>query len=168
MIDTLDMLESGRVKRFHTQFTVGQQDVAQHVYQVLWFVYALAGERPSHALMLHALAHDGGEVETGDMPGHTKLALGLTKEMDALEDKFLQNLGVHLPPLTEQDAALLKLADVLSGLHFSWKEVKRRGNLEMQECYVNYLRYATEMTRDGRLMQSAAAIGKTIIGEMTT
>jgi len=104
--------DGGAVKRMHTVRTHNPQSVAEHSYGVAWLVWALSDEAPSANLLMAALAHDVPEVEVGDIPSPTKRVLG-GSAMQSLEDKAMLDHNIPVFELTEQEALILKVADML-------------------------------------------------------
>lgn len=137
------LLELGQTQRWHTEIgnTVKTQDVAQHVYNIMWLVYVLTEGHPSSDLLLAAMMHDSGERFSGDVPSPAKRKMGLGDIFDKYEEsKLREELGVELPKLYEQDAQVLKMADVLDGCFFCMREAEL-GNRRIRKCYFNFLVY---------------------------
>ncbi len=113
-----DILDAGRVRRFHTVPSHPQQTVAEHSWgatMILLYIYPGA----TSACIVHMLSHDIGERATGDVPAHAKWNnQGLRDALHNVEQKELGRLGFDPTglPLSEQAAA--KCADLLDLLIF--------------------------------------------------
>lgn len=137
----LRMIErSARVRRYHTEPVTHFQNVGEHTYGVMWFVYLLTDGQPSRDLLLAAMMHDAPEFDTGDIPAPTKRLGDLKVVFDALEDSVMDGLHLKMPAITDTEARTLKLADCLEGALFCSWEV-RRGNLELLGSLRNYIKY---------------------------
>jgi 5'-deoxynucleotidase YfbR-like HD superfamily hydrolase len=140
-----DRLRAGGTQRYHTNAAemLKTQDVAQHVYGVMWLVTSIMFNRPSAALLLAALAHDAGERWTGDVPSPAKRRIpGVKEAFDAAE---IEEVAVHCdfltPKLTETEAAVLDLADALDGAFLCAKEATM-GNRLIRKTFANFINYA--------------------------
>jgi 5'-deoxynucleotidase YfbR-like HD superfamily hydrolase len=140
-------LQFGQTQRYHTQALIKPQDVGQHSFNVAWFCWLLTEGRPSVDLIMSALAHDGGERLTGDMPAPTKMAVpGLGKAMDEMEREFTARAGWSAPELNPYEQRVLKFADVLDGAFYCLRELRMGNRLMVEPAAgdqpgVNYLRY---------------------------
>ncbi len=141
------LVQSGGTMRFHTHAgqLIKTQDVAQHSYGVFWFVYALTGGRASAALLVNAMAHDAGERWIGDVPAPTKRQIpGLGSELARMEAEALEKkTWFRAPELTEEEAAVLKLADCFDGAEFCARE-SRMGNPQARGMFANFIEYIDE------------------------
>lgn len=143
----------GQTQRYHTEVMLRTQDVGQHSFNVAWFCYILTGGAPTAALLIQALAHDAGERRTGDVPAPTKLALRLNSMLDEAERAHLVahhfDLGAH--PLTEEEAATLKLADSLEGGFYCLREALLGNRMvlsrEYNGCARTYLEYIERLIK---------------------
>jgi 5'-deoxynucleotidase YfbR-like HD superfamily hydrolase len=139
--DRLHMIErSARVRRYHTEPVLHQQNVGEHTYGVMWIVYLLTDGQPSRDLLLAAMMHDAPEFYTGDIPAPTKRLGDIKAVFDAIEDSVMDDLQLEMPTLTDAETRTLKLADCLEGALFCSWEV-RRGNLELLDSLRNYIKY---------------------------
>lgn len=142
-----NMLRAGGTQRFHTWSAelIKTQDVAQHVYGLMWLVVALTRGTASRDLLLATLFHDGGERWVGDMPGPMKRLLpGLRDSLDTAEADALQaRCGVAAPELSAFDSSTLDLADALDGVFYCSREVAL-GNRRIGAVFANYIDYASE------------------------
>lgn len=145
--NVVGLLQLGQTKRWHTQTVLKEQTVAQHVYNMMWLVYAMTEGRPSQALLLATLQHDAGEQVTGDMPGHTKRNVpGLDEAMDKLESDYLDALGVDISVperLGDEEAKVLALADCMEGWLYALKEFGL-GNTELRYAAIRYKAFTTQ------------------------
>jgi len=138
------IMAGGAVQRFHTMRTIHPQNVAEHSFGVAWLVYLLTGGKPSAALLLAALGHDLAEHVTGDLPAPAKRALGLGPQFAAAEDAAASAAGLLLPPLTDDEAKVLKLADTLELVLYCQRELAM-GNSRMREIALRGIEYAHEL-----------------------
>lgn len=145
-VDALrNRLRAGGTQRYHTNTAemLKTQDVAQHVYGVMWLVTSIMFNRPSAALLLAALAHDAGERWTGDVPSPAKRRIPGVKE--AFDEAEVEELAIHCdfraPALSEVESAVLDLADALDGAFFCSKE-SEMGNRRIRKTFANFIDYA--------------------------
>ena len=132
---------SARVVRWHTEPVIHRQSVGEHTYSVMQLILLLTQGQASAALLAAALMHDTPERKFGDVPGPTKRLTGLKRKFDELEAGFMEELGLTLPTqITQEEAEILKMADMLEGGMFCAFEL-RRGNRDIQEGFYNYLTY---------------------------
>ena len=139
---------SARVRRYHTEPVIHQQNVGEHTYGVMWFILLMV-DNPSAALLTAALMHDTPEYAVGDVPSPTKKAPVIKQALDQLEDEVLERLLWKLPVISDAEARYLKLADLLEGAAFCLSEW-RRGNRDISPALGNYLRYIATMHPDGK------------------
>ena len=139
---------SARVRRYHTEPVIHQQNVGEHTYGVMWFILLMV-DNPSAALLTAALMHDVAEYAVGDVPSPTKKAPIIKLAFDQLEDKALERLLWKLPVISDVEARYLKLADLLEGAAFCLSEL-RRGNRDIETALGNYLRYIASMHPEGK------------------
>lgn len=139
---------SARVRRYHTEPVLHQQNVGEHTYGVMWFILLMV-DNPSAALLTAALMHDTPEYAVGDVPSPTKKAPVIKQAFDQLEDEVLERLLWKLPSITDTEARYLKLADLLEGAAFCLSEL-RRGNRDITTALGNYLRYIATMHPEGK------------------
>lgn len=115
------------VKRWHMIDTTRAQTLAEHTANVSLLAYTIAYtigyptfSHPSMIAMI-ALFHDLGETVIGDIPTHTKQALGpARKHVDALESAVLPQMfsygDVSSPP--RPWGLLVKVCDLADGIRF--------------------------------------------------
>lgn len=140
---------SALVRRYHIHAPILNQNVGEHTYGVMCYVWLLSrmrGQtRPSAALLTAALFHDTAEYKTGDIPAPTKRgSLEIKRFFDNFEAKVLSDLGIEYPELTAAEEHMLKLADTLEGLVYCQREVKA-GNHLMRDAFDNYKNYALSL-----------------------
>ncbi len=113
-----DILDAGRVRRFHTVPSHPHQTVAEHswgVVMILLYIYPGA----TAAAIVHALSHDIGERATGDVPAHAKWRnQDLKDALHDVEQKELCRLGFDATGLPLSEQAAVKCADLLDLLLF--------------------------------------------------
>lgn len=160
--EMLDPRQAGGVRRYHTWPISREQTIADHSWNVARLLLAWDAQAPRH-LLVHALFHDIGERITGDAPYPIKAQNpALKKEMDRLEyDGHLAMCGPWGVPapvgLSEAEAALFKLADLVDMWEYALDEIAR-GNL--------HLRLVLERTQAAvfeRLNDANSFIDKSII-----
>lgn len=126
----LTTLESGLVSRYHAAPSVPPQSVAAHSWGVAMLLVHIVGDPKllSKELLLEALAHDTGEIFTGDIPFSFKRARPELREILHEEETKAREIYtlVTAQTLTEREQALLKIADTLEGL--IWTRTQERGN----------------------------------------
>lgn len=123
---------AGTVTRWHVVPTLHGQLVAEHSWNVVRIVLAIWPDAPRE-LILEALFHDCGEVETGDPPSTLKNRDSrLAPIYKEIENEV--RLGMSLPwglpapvKLLPSEAIILKLADLMEMLEFALYE-HRLGN----------------------------------------
>ena len=122
-LDRLHLLrDAGAVTRFHTS-RIRAQRLSEHSHGVVELILAVRPDASS-ALLIAALRHDVYELFTGDMPATTKwanpeLAYALSKVEGALDaDHQL------VPKLEEADQLLLKWADMMELVLYTFEELK--------------------------------------------
>lgn len=149
MVERLKAVErSARVRRYHTEPVIHQQNVGEHTYGVMWFILLMV-DNPSAALLTAALMHDTPEYVVGDVPSPTKKAPVIKQAFDQLEDEVLERLLWKLPVISDVEARYLKLADLLEGAAFCLSEL-RRGNRDIETALGNYLHYIASMHPEGK------------------
>ena len=99
---------SARVRRYHTEPVIHQQNVGEHTYGVMWFILLMV-DSPSANLLKAALMHDTAEYAVGDVPSHTKKTPVIKQAFDQLEDEMLERLLWKLPDITDVEARFLKV-----------------------------------------------------------
>lgn len=134
---------AGRVGRYHTQFMIKPENVAEHTFGLMNLLVIMTGGQLTAKLLMAAMAHDMGEYVTGDVPSPSKRAMGVEAKdaFSLMEDQAM--LEIHpdgLWDLSEWEYKLLKTADNLDGL-LKCIEETRMGNYTMQECGENYAAY---------------------------
>jgi 5'-deoxynucleotidase YfbR-like HD superfamily hydrolase len=152
-LSTLAFLRrSGQVRRYHTERTLVDQDVAQHSYCVAWLCYILTDGHPSRDLLLAALAHDAAEHALGDIPSPTKRMLGIRDRVDAHEAAAMRHHGVFMPDLSVEDDHILKMADALDGVLYCLHE-RQLGNTTLKQTFQNYCAYVGQLDPTGAALQ---------------
>lgn len=131
-----DLLQAGRVARFHTLPGGLPQSTAEHSGRVALLCFLLTNGRPSVKLLWYAITHDLAEALTGDVPAPAKWAnLALGPALAEVESRVEQAWSLpsleDLPP-SEQDT--FKLADCLDGM-FTCVQARRQGNHEVGLVY---------------------------------
>jgi len=107
-LETLSkVMDSGDIKRYHTLPTVGEQTNATHSWGVAVIATYLHPDLNARVL-LKALMHDVGEIETGDIPAPVKWENPeLKKQLSVLEARVAKNLEIEYN-LTEYEQRIFK------------------------------------------------------------
>lgn len=149
MRESLDFIISGsEVTRYHTVTTLVKETVGHHSHGVALLTTLLA-PTASRSLLLAALCHDLAEHLTGDIPSPAKRELGVGDRIDELEARLMKSAGIEMPDLSDEEARILKLADIAQGALFCAREISM-GNTRMQLVFDRYMNYANEMILIGR------------------
>ena len=113
------ILEAGRVQRFHATPRVLSQTVGEHVYGVV-ALGAYIRLNPSPDFLVACLLHDAAELHTGDIPFTAKRGCfqSLKHQMESAEQAVLAEYMWPMPALNKQEELILKLADMLEGLRY--------------------------------------------------
>lgn len=129
---------AGRVVRYHGQYLIRPENIAEHTFGVLNILAIMTGGQISAALMLNALFHDGGEYISGDMFSPIKRSVpGLRDACNALEKEGTDATIGPLPTLSDWEHKILKVADNLDGL-FKCIEERDMGNYTIGEGYSDF------------------------------
>mgnify|MGYP001821227318 CR=1 FL=1 len=136
-----EVLEAGRVMRYHAAPIDKKQSVAEHSWGVAVCILKLWPDTGKD-LLLHAILHDIAEVYTGDVPAPVKKASSAVKNMfDSLEEDALEMMEVDLPVLNSVEQRRLKIADCLEGMKYCERRIQA-GDLAavpVRDRYVVYL-----------------------------
>lgn len=143
MKDFTTLYQSGAVKRWHTRFTLKEQDVAAHSWGVAMIV-AYVEPEASAALLKAALVHDCAEISTGDVPypvkrDHEPLRTELSKVEGAFEDEHEISYQ-----LTDHELHILKWADMMELLLWTKRELLL-GNNSIMSAQLTAIRVLMEM-----------------------
>tara|TARA_Y100000310_G_scaffold315600_1_gene366343 strand:+ start:2988 stop:3488 length:501 start_codon:yes stop_codon:yes gene_type:complete len=158
-LDTLcKVMNSGDVKRYHTLPTIGEQTNATHSWGVA-VIATYLHPNLSAKILLKALMHDVGEIETGDIPAPVKWENPeLKKQLHLLEEKVAKNLEIDYE-LTEYEQTIFKQADMFELLFFCVKQ-RRLGNRHINHVFSN----GVEKLSDGNLNEQ----GNKLLGFLLT
>lgn len=144
MKDTLEFTQAGAdVKRYHTLLTLQSETVGHHSHGVA-MLCLLLDPQASRRLLIAALTHDLAEHVTGDIPSPAKREYGIGDQVNELEQRLLNSVGLGVPMLYHYEARTLKLADILQGMLFCARELSL-GNRRMRAVFNNYVSYAEAM-----------------------
>lgn len=136
----LNCLEAGGVERFHAEPQVRCQTVGLHTYGVCAILIAMGCllEPEDRWLMGAAILHDAPERWTGDMPFPVKRSSAAIKTMmDTMDTAVSMDKLFPITRLSHRQETLLKLADMLEGLHWclSGNEHRGRARIEVSEVW---------------------------------
>lgn len=118
---------AGDVKRWHVVTTNRQQTVAEHSWNVARILLAIWPDCPRE-VVIEALFHDCGEIETGDPPSTLKNRddrLGPVYKQIENDVRLSMCLPWGLPPPHEMygyEKQVLRMADMIEMLEFSLRE----------------------------------------------
>jgi len=107
----LEMLEAGKVKRYHTLTTLKTQTLSQHCFRMLQLAYFITENNVSKELANEILFHDHEEYEIGDIPA-SFCNTAITKQKKIQEVSFKKSRGLYLE-LSMVDEGLLHCLDSL-------------------------------------------------------
>jgi len=112
-----DVLESGRVTRFHAVPGVSSQEISSHSWGVMMFVLYINPEA-SRNLLIAASLHDCAEIWTGDVPFHVKKHgdPAIKEALDKEEDRWFSERSIDIPILIDSEKFLLKISDCFEGM----------------------------------------------------
>lgn len=138
----------GYSKRFHTVDTIKHQEIANHSFGVAWFCELITEGAASKQLIMAALTHDLAEHIVGDIPSPAKRVLGIRDMYEKFEmDQLKANDLAQYMDLHSEEAAILKLADMLEGCMYCIRE-RRLGNRNVEICFNRFYTYANEVARE--------------------
>ena len=138
---------AGRVTRYHTQYMVKPENVAEHTFNILNLLYIMTSGKVSYRLITAALNHDQGEYISGDIPSPVKRGFDndARRAVDALEEGAIKVIHPYFEEqMTAEEAWMLKLADQLDGVIKCTEEVQL-GNRSMVPCGDNYRAYIEDV-----------------------
>jgi len=152
------IMNSGDIKRYHTLTTIGEQTNATHSWGVAVIATYLHPNLNARVL-LKALMHDVGEIDTGDIPAPVKWQNPeFKKQLSALENKVVKDLKIDYD-LTEYERTIFKQADMFELLFFCVKQ-RRLGNCHLNQVFSNGI----EKLSDGNLNER----GNKLLGFLLT
>lgn len=141
--------------RYHAQPDIACQSVAEHSWGVAMLMMMFYPNATAN-MMKAAIAHDCGEAHVGDVPSPTKNARPEIREMfHALEAQKMLEMGFDYEvSLSPTELAALKLCDVLEGLWYTARQVRR--TREGMECLINWWEYLHTLKPSARQLKFAA------------
>ena len=138
-----ELYDAGCVQRFHTLRTIQQHTIAHHSWGVALILLKITN--PSAQLLAAAAYHDLAESITGDVPATAKWAYPeLTSAIKLAEDEFDAHHGL-IVDLTDEEAELLKWADMLELIMFARSEMDL-GNKTMRDVFKRGIKYLYDRT----------------------
>ena len=136
------LMRAYNVKRYHTADVPEIQTVGDHTARVALLTVYLTG---GNHLVWPALLHDGAEDEVGDVNAHAKRKYPyLNEAVDHAEATAFAEIGLRMPDLTEEDEAILKVADKLDLVLFGMK-MDIRGDQRGAALVQRVMGYINEM-----------------------
>ena len=135
------VLDSGKVIRYHATLIDKKQNNAEHQWEVATILCHIYPQAKAH-LIMYALTHDSGEIETGDIPAPIKRKHPSIKTAcDEMEEDYRVNqLGIPNIKFSKRDLLAVKYADILSGIYFTSSRV-RAGDQEANQIRDKWLEY---------------------------
>lgn len=134
--------KGGRVRRFHTEPFIGEQNNAHHSHGVALIVHYLHPEA-SKNLIIAALTHDIEEGYLGDMPGQVKhFHKPLKKAMNDAEKKYRKLHGLDIK-LSKKEQVILKWADTIELLFTCYDQIKL-GNINVISIVDNLVKMSAD------------------------
>lgn len=134
--------KGGRVRRFHTEPFIGEQNNAHHSHGVALIVHYLHPDA-SKDLIIAALTHDIEEGYLGDMPGQVKhFHKPLKKAMNDAEKKYRKLHGLDIK-LSKKEQVILKWADTIE-LLFTCYDQAKLGNRNVSSIVDNLVKMAVD------------------------
>lgn len=139
--------KGGKTKRYHTEDTLTVQTVAEHSFGVAMLVHLLAPDARKELIMA-ALVHDLAEHKIGDIPSPTKRSMpDLKQAVDTAEaNLLLENDLIFI--LTDEEKAILKVADLFDGMLFCIRE-RKMGSTMSNAAFYNFLDYYCALEHAG-------------------
>lgn len=120
----LEILNTGRVLRYHSAPIHRKQNLASHQWEVAMILMHIYPEC-SKALLFKALTHDCAEAFTGDLPAPVKAKFPEIKViLNTLELEYEKELGITYPAFVAEELLAVKHADVLSGMWFTYQQIR--------------------------------------------
>ena len=120
MFDPVVMIDAGQVMRWHALPVMNRrlQTNADHQWGVLTILLSIDPDIVTHNVTLHALYHDIGERQSGDLPApFKKMSEEIAVGHKILEEKFRDKItNFSLPELTDFEKDLVKFADMAEAL----------------------------------------------------
>lgn len=120
----LNVLNTGRVLRYHSAPIHRKQNLATHQWEVA-IILEHIWPKCSKELLLMALTHDCAESFTGDLPAPVKAQHPEIKKL--LKELELQGeieLGIQFGEFTDKERLAVKHADILSGMWFTHQQIR--------------------------------------------
>jgi 5'-deoxynucleotidase YfbR-like HD superfamily hydrolase len=143
MKNTLEFITQGvEVKRYHTLTTIQTETVGHHSHGVAMLLLLMYPDASRNAIIA-ALTHDLAEHLIGDIPSPSKRRFGIGDEVNRIEAELLEDSGLPMAALTEEESRQLKLADIAQGALFCAREVQL-GNSRIRHVLNRYMAYADE------------------------
>lgn len=118
------VLNSGNVVRFHNHVGIDKQKISEHQWGVA-LVAQFIDPNCSKDLILACITHDAAEYYMGDIPANVKWDNPKVKTVfEEIETKWEKKNGVYFE-LSPNESVILKMADMLEGMHYCIKQVRR-------------------------------------------
>ena len=148
VVNMLNVLSGGEVKRYHTMKTIGEQTVAEHSWGVATILNWLKPDISKIAL-LKALTHDVAEKRTGDMPAPTKWNNPeLARELSIVEKGIEKELGVDYD-VSPEEKEFFKQSDLFELLLYCVNQ-RSLGNTNVNVVFSNGVEKLVDMQLNDR------------------
>jgi 5'-deoxynucleotidase YfbR-like HD superfamily hydrolase len=174
IMDNLRWLyDSTETRRFHARRRlIHEQTVGEHSARVALLLIYLherfrsldiesgISDAENLELVRHAILHDLGEQDSGDIPSPSKRALGIALTIDVIEREAVCKFGgIHVTPLpTEAMQTRFKLADCLDGMMTCVRE-RELGNRTLYKVFDVYLSYLEKLPLSPQERSLVKAVG---------
>lgn len=111
--------KAGKVKRWHTEFTIQTQTISDHVYNMIRIYYSIWGS-PNVTNFEQLIYHDFEEKKIGDIPHFAAASIHFQQAKKNMEQEILEDFG--LPHLEKTNPRIL-ICDWIEALEFMADEV---------------------------------------------
>ena len=134
--------EGGMVRRYHTEpHILRQQNNAEHQWNAAMLLLCLYGPDLPVAkklrLLTWLLLHDVPERYAGDVPHPAKVGIpGFQEFLTDAEDVVATQMGLDLPPLSEDERIMVRVCDALEAAWYLFEEAYK-GNLHALRCFLD-------------------------------
>lgn len=135
LIRVLELRKGANVRRYHTEYVIGEQTNAAHSHGVAMLLTQFYPHLANSNTLLACLVHDLPEGHTGDMPATIKwLEPELADMLDRVEAKRAEYLGIKIA-LSDAEKQAVYVCDYLEAMLFTYEQIKL-GNRFFMAVYV--------------------------------